>query len=728
MSSDAEQKAVEQNDVSGLRSGHASGQHIGQPMEDVDDASALRSGHASALRSGPDESNKRKEYDDSASIEEHQAFKRRKTAPSAADGKDAKVPAKEDRYDKWRRPPVLAGLSNEADVHFMIMDIDVSSTESRLSEGKSTCAFTPATKHRPVFHVYGVTDKSHSICVTVHDFYPYLLIRAQDMSVDLVQFRAELEAYMQAATMGKKFAAELQGNRVLNVELETDHNDIMNYVAGQNAVPFIKITLCLPTLVPKCREILTTKSFFNGTTRFSITYESNVKFFLRFLINKRSSGCSWVTLPAGTFWHVAKPSTRSQIEVLTRHDTMVFHSYQEAEQWSRVCPLRVLSFDIECKSIKKGFPHPEESPVVMICTVLLMDDGQGRVTMQMVGFGWPDDYGSIATEDGIPLHFFGCKDERDMLRQWRDFLHAVDPDIITGYNIINFDLGYLIDRAKTLHVESSVAYGRKIGTICGYEEKTMQTKAFGQQKNKSILGMNGRVILDPLPVLKKQKFRSYTLDNMAWKLLKKRKVEVDHSQIPELHEKNATTRAHLAYYCFIDSLRALQIVLQQQMVPSLVEMCRITGVTIFLLLTSGQQIKGFTLILIEAGKAKFHVPTPPKSQTNEGKFDGAVVLEVVRGYYKGEPVAVLDFNSLYPSIMIALNLSYDTLLTAEQRKLMRPEDYNTSPDGKHAFVKKHIRQGLLSGMGHCVGHLRLPYAIGRRAGGLAQVTENGQES
>lgn len=37
-----------------------------------------------------------------------------------------------------------------------------------------------------------------------------------------------------------------------------------------------------------------------------------------------------------------------------------------------------------------------------------------------------------------------------MLRAWRDFVREVDPDIITGYNIVNFDLPYIINRAEFL--------------------------------------------------------------------------------------------------------------------------------------------------------------------------------------------------------------------------------------------------------------------------------------
>ena len=51
--------------------------------------------------------------------------------------------------------------------------------------------------------------------------------------------------------------------------------------------------------------------------------------------------------------------------------------------------------------------------------------------------------------------------ESDMMSHWRDLVIASDPDIITGYNCINFDLNYLIVRAETLNLESFKQLGNK---------------------------------------------------------------------------------------------------------------------------------------------------------------------------------------------------------------------------------------------------------------------------
>lgn len=65
---------------------------------------------------------------------------------------------------------------------------------------------------------------------------------------------------------------------------------------------------------------------------------------------------------------------------------------------------------------------------------------------------------------------------------------------------------------------------------------------------------------------------------------------------------------------------------------------------------------------------EFDYVIPNKRTENGGdKYEGALVIEPTKGYYL-EPIATLDFASLYPSIMIAHNLCYSTLIHSHQIK------------------------------------------------------------
>merc|ERR1719291_1638373 len=103
-------------------------------------------------------------------------------------------------------------------------------------------------------------------------------------------------------------------------------------------------------------------------------------------------------------------------------------------------------------------------------------------------------------------------------------------------------------------------------------------------------------------------------------------------------------------------------------------MARVTGTPINYLLHRGQMIKVTSQLLRKARQLDFVMPTLRK-EPSEDKFEGATVLEPLTGYY-AKPIATLDFASLYPSIMMAHNLCYCTLMKPEHNlcycTLMKP--------------------------------------------------------
>jgi len=124
-----------------------------------------------------------------------------------------------------------------------------------------------------------------------------------------------------------------------------------------------------------------------------------------------------------------------------------------------------------------------------------------------------------------------------------------------------------------------------------------------------------------------------------------------------------------------------------------VEMARVTGTPINYLLHRGQMIKVTSQLLRKARQLDFVMPTLRK-EPSEDKFEGATVLEPLTGYY-AKPIATLDFASLYPSIMMAHNLCYCTLLQPNQVPSMDPEQVTKVPITGCYFVKKETRRGLL---------------------------------
>ena len=123
-------------------------------------------------------------------------------------------------------------------------------------------------------------------------------------------------------------------------------------------------------------------------------------------------------------------------------------------------------------------------------------------------------------------------------------------------------------------------------------------------------------------------------------------------------------------------------------------MARVTGIPFNFILARGQQVKVVSQLYRKAAEEGFVIPAL-KTEVTDEQYEGATVIEPTKGYYD-IPIATLDFASLYPSIMMAHNLCYTTLLSPESISSsdLGPDDYIKTPTGDY-FVKAHIRKGIL---------------------------------
>ena len=152
-----------------------------------------------------------------------------------------------------------------------------------------------------------------------------------------------------------------------------------------------------------------------------------------------------------------------------------------------------------------------------------------------------------------------------MLQKWRDFVEQVDPDVIIGYNIANFDLPYLLDRAKAVKANQFAYLGRLKGVSFNdvgacfltqnvdvrtqIKDTHFSSKAFGQRDSKET-GIDGRLQLDLLQYMQREhKLRSYTLNSVCAQFLGEQKEDVHHSVITELQNGTPESRRRLAVYC-----------------------------------------------------------------------------------------------------------------------------------------------------------------------------------
>ena len=464
---------------------------------------------------------------------------------------------------------------------------------------------------------------------------------------------------------------------------------------GNKQTAYLKITATDPVHIPKIRsafesQVPAYKGFWKEFEEGVRTFD-NIDFILRFMVDTGITGMSWVEIRAGKYILTPQNERQSycQIEASVSYTDLTAHDNEG--EWAKMAPLRTLSFDIECAGRKGIFPSPKVDPVIQIANVITR---YGESTPFIRNVFVLDTCSPI-----VNCQVLEFDAEEKLLQAWQEFLLKVDPDVIIGYNIANFDFTYLLDRAAHLKLPRFPFWSRLKGKVSKATDSRFSSKQMGNRETHST-NIHGRLQLDLLQLVQRDyQLRSYTLNSVCAHFLGEQKEDVDHTIITELHNGTPESRRRLAVYCLKDAYLPQRLMDKLMCLVNYTEMARVTGVPFNFLLSKGQQIKFLSQLYRKARAMNLVIPnlSGTGGGPEENNYEGATVIEPVRGYYK-VPVATLDFASLYPSIMQAHNLCYTTLLTPEKVKrfnFKEDEDYIKTPNGD-LFCKEKVRKGLLS--------------------------------
>ena len=321
-------------------------------------------------------------------------------------------------------------------------------------------------------------------------------------------------------------------------------------------------------------------------------------------------------------------------------------------------PFIVASVDIECNSSTGKFPDAD-----------VRGDACFQIAVSLTHFGSDVPYDKTcfcykktdSELDGCIIKSYDT--EREMLMAFKEYLMEKDIDIITGWNIFGFDLEYIMKRAVMTGCDQTFYEMSKMKNhSCELVYKKLSSSALGDNDLK-ILPMPGRFIFDLFHEVKKgYKLDSYKLDNVSKLYLGDNKIDMPPKEMfARFVEEDPVKLREVAEYCIKDTLLPHRLLSKLSILVNLLEMAKATWVPLCYLVERGQQIKVFSLLTKKAREMGFMVPTISWGQYSAEGYEGATVLDAQKGAYY-TPITALDFEGLYPSIMMAHNLCYSSMV------------------------------------------------------------------
>ena len=258
-------------------------------------------------------------------------------------------------------------------------------------------------------------------------------------------------------------------------------------------------------------------------------------------------------------------------------------------------------------------------------------------------------------------HAINCKSEIDVLERFVEIIQEQDPDIITGWNLIDFDLKIIFEKLKDHNIP--IALGRD-NTPCRLR---IESSFFRDSK----ADIPGRQVLDGINILKSSfiKLEDYKLDTAAKHFVKEAKLiqeEGNKGETIENYFKHQQQK--LVDYNLKDSELVIKILENSKTLDLTIKRSLITGMPLNRVAAS---IGSLDSLYLKKARAAGYVFPCSKFDREVDKGVGGFVMESKPGIYNN--IIVFDFKSLYPSVIRTFNIDP---LTLTEKGLSSPAKFN----------------------------------------------------
>ncbi|XP_060609160.2 DNA polymerase zeta catalytic subunit [Anolis sagrei] len=427
----------------------------------------------------------------------------------------------------------------------------------------------------------------------------------------------------------------------------------------------------------------------------------------------------------------------SQIEGPSLNNSYGFkismQNLQEAKSLHEVQHLTLLSLELHARTRRDLEADPEFDPICALFYYIssdtsLPDTNKTEITgaividkdrTRTISAQGNREHAPLLTRSGISgLEVTYTTDERALFQEIVNIVKRYDPDILLGYEVQMHSWGYLLQRAAALDVDlcqmiSRIPDDKKENRFASEQDE------YGSDAMSEI-NIVGRVVLNIWRIMRHEvALTNYTFENVGFHILHQRFPLFTPRVLSDWFDNKADIyRWKMVDYYTSRVHGNIQLLEQLDLIGRTSEMARLFGIQFLHVLTRGSQYRVESMMLRIAKPMNYIAVTPSVQQRAQQKAPQCIplIMEPESRFYSNA-VLVLDFQSLYPSIVIAYNYCFSTCLGHVENlgkydefkfgctSLRVPpdllyqlrHDITVSPSGI-AFVKPTVRKGVLPKM------------------------------
>jgi DNA polymerase elongation subunit (family B) len=366
-------------------------------------------------------------------------------------------------------------------------------------------------------------------------------------------------------------------------------------------------------------------------------------------------------------------------EIVNETEKLTLCDHEYKVKWKNLHPYessiapkpKIMGFDIEVNSTNPSAMPKAEKPGDKIfqisCVISREGDSEDKYENYLLTLGNPD---QKITGDDVLIYMY--ETEAALLEGFTNFIREENPNIIVGYNILGFDIPYMIARAKlnmciyNFDQQGFHKYAHAKEKIIKWSSSAYKDQEF------EFLDAEGRLYVDLLPLVRRDyKFNNYKLktiseyfigqtkDPLSVKgIFKCYRIGVKKDTNGNYSNNSRKAMAIVGKYCVQDSALVVKLMDKLKTWIGLTEMAKTCNVPIFTLYTQGQQIKVYSQLYRYCMYENIVVEKDGYQVSEGERYVGAKVFPPKPGKYS--MVVPFDFASLYPTTIIAYNIDYHT--------------------------------------------------------------------